>query len=77
MGFHNAPYLQRPEGMRTALIGLRQGNASMSWATALHACAGKTLRFCYDRLSSLLKTLEITDMDDFTPLHMARTRALD
>ena len=33
--------------------------------------AGKTLRFCYDRLSSLLKTLEITDMDDFTPLHMA------
>lgn len=34
--------------------------------------AGKTLRFCYDRLSSLLKTLEITDMDDFTPLHMAR-----
>lgn len=37
--------------------------------------AGKTLRFCYDRLSSLLKTLEITDMDDFTPLHMAR-RAL-
>ena len=45
----------------------------MSWAIALHACAGKTLRFCYDRLSSLLKTLEITDMDDFTPLHMART----
>ncbi|KAK9840775.1 hypothetical protein WJX81_004020 [Elliptochloris bilobata] len=31
---------------------------------------GKTLRFCYDRLSSLLKTLEITDMDDFTPLHL-------
>ena len=33
-------------------------------------CAGKTLRFCYDRLSSLLKTLEITDMDDFVPIHM-------
>ncbi len=32
--------------------------------------AGKTLRFCYDRLSSLLKTLEITDMDDFTPIHL-------
>ena len=44
--------------------------------TEWHALrAGKTLRFCYDRLSSLLKTLEITDMDDFTPLHMAR-RAL-
>lgn len=34
------------------------------------AAAGKTLRFCYDRLSSLLKTLEITDMDDFTPIHL-------
>ena len=48
----------------------------MSCATALRARAGKTLRFCYDRLSSLLKTLEITDMDDFTPLHLARARAL-
>ncbi|KAK9916757.1 hypothetical protein WJX75_006598 [Coccomyxa subellipsoidea] len=34
------------------------------------AVDGKTLRFCYDRLSSLLKTLEITDMDDFTPIHL-------
>lgn len=34
------------------------------------ACAGKTLRFCYDRLTSLLKTLEITDTDDFTPIHL-------
>ena len=31
---------------------------------------GKTLRFCYDRLQSLLKTLEITDTDDFTPLQL-------
>lgn len=31
---------------------------------------GKTLRFCYDRLTSLLKTLEITDTDDFTPIHL-------
>ncbi|KAK9823916.1 hypothetical protein WJX72_006337 [[Myrmecia] bisecta] len=30
----------------------------------------KTLRFCYDRLTSLLKTLEITDTDDFTPIHL-------
>eukprot|EP00884_Botryococcus_braunii_P019385 jgi/Botrbrau1/612/Bobra.0161s0008.1 len=29
------------------------------------AIDAKTLRFCYDRLSSLLKTLEITDTDDF------------
>ena len=34
------------------------------------SAAGKTLRFCYDRLSSLLKTLEITDMDEFVPIHM-------
>ena len=33
-------------------------------------CAGKTLRFCYDRLSSLLKTLEVTDLDSYTPIHL-------
>jgi len=32
--------------------------------------AAKTLCFCYDRLSSLMKTLEVTDMDDFTPIHL-------
>lgn len=30
----------------------------------------KTLRFCYDRLSSLLKTLEITASDDFGAIHL-------
>ncbi|GBG88390.1 hypothetical protein CBR_g47089 [Chara braunii] len=30
----------------------------------------KPLRFCYDRLQSLLLTLEVTDMDEFTPLHI-------
>ncbi|GBG00047.1 DNA repair helicase [Raphidocelis subcapitata] len=30
----------------------------------------KTLRFCYDRLSSLLKTLEVSDTDDLTPLQL-------
>jgi DNA excision repair protein ERCC-2 len=29
----------------------------------------KTLRFCYDRLSSLMKTLEVSDMDEYGPLH--------
>ncbi|KAK2079810.1 hypothetical protein QBZ16_002205 [Prototheca wickerhamii] len=33
------------------------------------AIEGKTLRFCYDRLSSLLRTLEISDTDDFGALH--------
>ncbi len=37
--------------------------------------AGKTLRFCYDRLASLLKTLEITDVDDFTPIHLVADMA--
>ena len=27
-------------------------------------------RFCYDRLSSLLKTLEITDTEEFTPVQL-------
>ncbi|GLC50206.1 hypothetical protein PLESTB_000354100 [Pleodorina starrii] len=30
----------------------------------------KTLKFCYDRLSSLLKTLEITNTDEFTPIQL-------
>jgi len=30
----------------------------------------KTLKFCYDRLSSLLKTLEITDNDEFGPIQL-------
>ena len=36
----------------------------------MRARAGKTLRFCYDRLSSLLKTLEVTDLDSYTPIHL-------
>ncbi|KAK9841666.1 hypothetical protein WJX74_009815 [Apatococcus lobatus] len=39
------------------------------------AIEGKTLRFCYDRLASLLKTLEITDVDDFTPIHLVADMA--
>lgn len=34
------------------------------------AIDGKTLRFCYDRLTSLLKTLEVSDTDDFNPVHL-------
>ncbi|PRW60183.1 DNA repair helicase UVH6 [Chlorella sorokiniana] len=34
------------------------------------AIEGKTLRFCYDRLVSLMKTLEITASDDFHGVHM-------
>lgn len=38
------------------------------------AIEGKTLRFCYDRLVSLMKTLEITASDDFHGVHMVRGR---
>ena len=31
---------------------------------------GKTLKFCYDRLTSLLKTLEVVDMDEFNALSL-------
>jgi len=38
-------------------------------ATALHLDP-KPLKFAYSRLSSLMRTLEITDMDEFAPLHL-------
>jgi len=31
---------------------------------------GKTLKFCYDRLTSLLKTLEVVDMEEFNALSL-------
>lgn len=34
------------------------------------AIDGKTLRFCYDRLTSLIKTLEIHNTDEFWPLQL-------
>jgi DNA excision repair protein ERCC-2 len=34
------------------------------------AVDGKTLQFCYDRLTSLLKTLEIHNTDEFWPLQL-------
>lgn len=30
----------------------------------------KTLRFCYDRLSSLMKTLELHNTDDYWPIQV-------
>lgn len=34
------------------------------------AIDGKTLRFCYDRLTSLIKTLEIHNTDEYWPLQL-------
>jgi DNA excision repair protein ERCC-2 len=34
------------------------------------AIDGKTLRFCYDRLVSLMRTLEVSSTDEYTPIHM-------
>lgn len=63
------------KGWRRACAGMCRVDMADSVESlySKHECAstiGKTLRFCYDRLSSLLKTLEITDMDDFTPIHL-------
>ena len=44
-----------------------------AFLTALQRDTGidaKTLRFCYDRLSSLLKALEVTDMEEYAPLSL-------
>ncbi|ESQ36609.1 hypothetical protein EUTSA_v10006888mg [Eutrema salsugineum] len=43
----------------------------VSFVSSLNSQAGieqKTLKFCYDRLQSLMLTLEITDTDDFLPI---------
>ena len=40
----------------------------VSFVASIHSQAGidqKMLRFCYDRLHSLMMTLEITDTDEF------------
>lgn len=34
------------------------------------AIDSKTLRFCYDRLVSLMRTLEISSTDEYTPIHL-------
>lgn len=34
------------------------------------AIDGKTLRFCYDRLVSLMRTLEISSTDEYTAIHL-------
>jgi len=34
------------------------------------AIDGKTLKFCYDRITSLLKTLEVVDTDDFSAISL-------
>ena len=44
-----------------------------SFLEALQAAVsidGKTLRFCYDRLQVLLRTLEITNTDDYMPIQL-------
>lgn len=43
----------------------------VSFVSSLNSQAGieqKTLKFCYDRLRSLMLTLEITESDEFLPI---------
>uniref|UniRef100_A0A383WM71 DNA 5'-3' helicase n=1 Tax=Tetradesmus obliquus TaxID=3088 RepID=A0A383WM71_TETOB len=58
------------ERMRTPAV-VAEGPASfLGGVQAAVAVDAKTLRFCYDRLSSLMKTLEITNTDDFGAIQM-------
>ncbi|KAF6250426.1 DNA repair helicase [Scenedesmus sp. NREL 46B-D3] len=58
------------ERMRTPAV-VSEGPASfLGQVQAAVAVDAKTLRFCYDRLSSLMKTLEITNTDDFLAIQM-------
>lgn len=44
--------------------------AFLSHCAANAGIDGKTLKFCYDRLTSLLKTLEVVDMEEFNALSL-------
>lgn len=56
--------------MGAASVEQETPTAFLANLQAAVAIDGKTLRFCYDRLTSLLKTLEITDTDEFNPIHL-------
>ena len=70
---HFVAFLQR----FVAYLAGRLGGGAVAYDTpdsflahlqAAVAMDGKTLRFCYDRLASLLKTLEISATDDYGPV---------
>ena len=68
---HFLAFLRRLlEYLKTRLNGAKtvESESTVTFLESLHKASGidsKSLRFCYDRLSSLMRTLEITEMDEF------------
>lgn len=62
-------------GWRLPWTGCTSAGAALRWRRAAHLCSALRAltglsRFCYDRLASLMKTLEIPNMDEFTPIQL-------
>jgi DNA excision repair protein ERCC-2 len=71
---HFVAFLQRFLGFLRRRLSVRTvlHEDPTTFLTALQedvAIDAKTLKFCYDRLISLMKTLEITATDDYGPVH--------
>ena len=71
---HFVAFLRRLVDYFTRRLGARavEQQSPVAFLADLQAALGvdgRTLRFCYDRLASLLKTLEIADTDEFGALH--------
>jgi len=72
---HFVAFIQRFLGFlrRRLEINIVLNEDPSSFLAALQqdvAIDAKTLRFCYDRLVSLMKTLEVTATDDYMPVHL-------
>lgn len=68
--YAHPPVIIRASHACTIACMFRLACTSCNCLSSRCTIAGKTLRFCYDRLSSLIKTLEITDTDDYVPIHL-------
>jgi len=72
---HYVAFMQRFLGFLNRKMDIRTVTIENP-TTFLNALQGdvaidsKTLRFCYDRLVSLMKTLEVTSTDDYTAIHL-------
>ena len=56
--------------LRSTQVEQETPTAFLQHCAANAGIDGKTLKFCYDRLTSLLKTLEVVDMDEFNALSL-------
>jgi Helical and beta-bridge domain len=61
-------YLKKRVGTQTVVS--QSSSSFLEDVSRAVAIDGKTLRFCYDRLGSLMKTLEIHNTDDYLPIQL-------